>query len=115
MATGPDYVQDFLKHVPNVWDDLKFLDGFPGKFVVLARRGDRRNRWYVAGINGEASAKTVTLDLNEFIGDSGKTGWLITDGSGGDHSFQREIISLSPHQKRDFNLKPHGGFVLVLE
>ena len=45
----------FLKGVPSVWDDVKFLDGYPGKFVVLARQGD--GRWYVAGINGEATRK----------------------------------------------------------
>src|SRR6516225_11855160 len=55
MAKVPPYVKDFLKHVPSVWDDIKFLDAYPGKYVVLARKGD--GHWYVAGINGEATAR----------------------------------------------------------
>jgi len=35
-------VRDFLKHVSSVWDDTKFLDGYPGKFAVLARQGEGR-------------------------------------------------------------------------
>ena len=35
---GAAYVRDFLKHVPAVWDDVKFIDGFPGQYVVIARR-----------------------------------------------------------------------------
>ena len=50
MAKTPDYVKDFLKW-PAVWDDIQFLDGYPGKFVVLARKGD--GRWYLAGINAD--------------------------------------------------------------
>lgn len=42
IAKAPPYVRGFLKGVPNVWDDTKFLDGYPGKFVVLARRGEGR-------------------------------------------------------------------------
>jgi alpha-glucosidase len=63
MAKAPVYVQDFLKNVPSVWDDTKFLDGFPGKFAVLARRGEQR--WYIAGINAEATEKKIMLDLGK--------------------------------------------------
>jgi alpha-glucosidase len=115
MATVPDFVRDFLKSVPSVWDDTRFLDGFPGKFVVLARRGDRRNTWYVAGINGEAAERTVTLDFRELVGDGAANARMITDGTGSDHAFTQVPISLSPQQPRDFTMKPHGGFVMVFE
>jgi hypothetical protein len=32
-----------------VWDDTKLVDGFPGEYVVMARRSG--DTWYVAGIN----------------------------------------------------------------
>src|SRR6185369_10061287 len=63
MHKAPPYVRDFLKGVPSVWDDTKFLDGYPGKFAVFARRGE--GRWYVAGINGESKVRKLTLDLGE--------------------------------------------------
>jgi hypothetical protein len=111
MAKAPGYVRDFLKGVPAVWDDTKFLDGFPGKWVVLARRGE--GRWYVVGINGEATAKTLTLDLGELP--VGGSGTLITDGEGGNLSFQQEKIHLAANGKLKVTLQPQGGFVMFLE
>jgi alpha-glucosidase len=111
MAKVPDYVRDFLRHVPSVWDDTKFLDGWPGKFVALARKGD--GRWYVAGINAEAGPRKLTLDLRE-LGAS-KSGVLIADGDGGNLSFRRETVKLPDDAKFELTLPSDGGFVLVLE
>src|SRR5262245_28756107 len=49
MAKAPAFVRDFLKAVPNVWDDVRLIDGFPGRYVVIERSGGGRR--YVAGIN----------------------------------------------------------------
>jgi hypothetical protein len=110
MAKVPDYVRDFLRGVPGVWDDTKFLDGFPGKFVVLARQGD--GRWYVAGINGETTARTLTLNLKELRARA--SGTLIADGDGGNLSFRRETVHLPRNREFEITLPPHGGFVMVL-
>lgn len=57
----PDYVLDFIKTVPTVWDETRFIDGYPGKYFVVARRyGDR---WYIAGSNAEDQPKKLTLSL----------------------------------------------------
>jgi hypothetical protein len=108
MAKMPGYVKDFMKQVPSVWDDTKFIDGYPGKFVVLARKGD--GHWYVAGINGEAVEKKLTLDLSSVPARG--PGFMITDGSG--QLFEQKPVD--PHASKKFNitLKPHGGFVMVL-
>ena len=111
MVKAPDYVRDFLKGVSSVWDDTKFLDGFPGKWVVLARRGE--DRWYVAGINGETTEKTLMLDLSELKVRG--TGTLITDGDGGNLSFRQEKVRLASDKKLKVTLQPHGGFVMVFE
>jgi hypothetical protein len=108
MAKMPDYVQDYLKHVPTIWDDSKFLDGYPGKFVVLARSGD--HHWYLAGINGEETEHTVTLDLSTLAGDG--TGLLITDGD--TERFAQKPLRLPEDKNLTVTLKPHGGFVAVL-
>jgi hypothetical protein len=111
MAKAPGCVRDFLKGVPAVWDDTKFLDGFPGKWVVLARQGE--GRWYVAGINGETTTKTLTLDLGELSVRG--SGTLITDGEGGNLSFRQEKVHLAADGKLKVTLQPQGGFVMVLE
>jgi hypothetical protein len=107
----PPYVREFLKGVPSVWDDTRFLDGYPGKFVVLARRGE--GRWYVAGINGEAKLRKLALDLGELHVRG--NGSLIADGDGGNLSFHTQTIDLSPSRKVELILPASGGFVLVLK
>ncbi len=57
---------DFLKTVPTTWDETKYIDGYPTKYAVLARKhGDK---WYVAGLNGETTPKVLTLSLPMFAG-----------------------------------------------
>ena len=111
MRKAPPYVRDFLRGVPSVWDETKFLEGYPGKFAVFARRGE--GRWYVAGINGESKVRKLTLDLGEF--QVGPIGSLIADGDGGNLSFRAETIHLSASRKLELIMPSRGGFVLVLK
>ena len=55
----PQEVQDFLSHLPAVWDETRFVSGYPGESVVLARRSG--DTWYIAGINGTDEQKELTL------------------------------------------------------
>jgi alpha-glucosidase len=111
MAKAPVYVRDFLKKVPVVWDDIKFIDGFPGQFVVIARRAG--STWYVAGINADRQPRKVKIDLKE-LGVS-KQGALITDGI--DFlGFKSETFPLEKGATADeITMRPRGGFVLTLE
>lgn len=62
----PDFELDFLRQIPTTWDEVRFLDGYPGRYVVLARRhGDN---WYIAGLNGTNKEKQISLDLPMFAG-----------------------------------------------
>lgn len=105
MYSQPAYVVDFMRRVPVVWDDVKFIDGYPGKFAVLARRAG--NTWYVAGINGENNERTLNIDLS-VLGDLSNL-VLITDGDG-----PRELVKYMPEETNlDISLRPCGGFVLT--
>jgi hypothetical protein len=105
----PEYVGSFLGTLPAAWDETQFLDGFPGRYVVLARRhGDR---WYVAGMNGEDEARTVTVPL-DFL-DAPATGTLITD-DGGPRTLRRASRSVAPGDSLTIDLRRHGGFVMEL-
>ena len=62
----PDFELNFLRQIPTTWDEVRFLDGYPGQYVVLARRhGDN---WYIAGLNGTDEEKQISLDLPMFAG-----------------------------------------------
>jgi hypothetical protein len=75
MARVPEFVREYLRELPGQWDESRFVQGQPGRFVVIARRSGER--WYVAGINAEEAPKMLNLDLR-FVGKS--RGRLIRDG-----------------------------------
>lgn len=56
----PKHETDFLKQVPTAWDETRFVDGYPGKYAVIARR--HADCWYVAALNG--TDKTMKLKIS---------------------------------------------------
>jgi alpha-glucosidase len=107
MQHVPQYVQDYLKSVPVKWEGVKFIDGFPGQYVILARKAG--DKWYVAGINASAETKSLQLDLPAFHKSKGS---IITDGAE-PLTFANEDINAG--SAKQVIMKPGGGFVLVLE
>jgi hypothetical protein len=61
LTDAPAWAVDFMKDVPTKWDEVKFIDGYPGKYVVLARRAG--DKWYYVGINASPESRTVEVDL----------------------------------------------------
>ena len=110
MAKAPPYVREFLKTLPATWDDVKFIDGFPGEFVVIARRSGKA--WYVAGINADSKPRRVTIDLAAL--GAVKAGSLIGDG-GDALGFKSETFPLERGAaKGSVEMPGRGGFVLSL-
>ncbi|WP_439128619.1 glycoside hydrolase family 97 catalytic domain-containing protein [Polaribacter sp.] len=101
MKKQPDYVIDYLKDIPTNWDESKFITGYPGKDVVMARR--KNNTWFIVGINGENKQKTLQLDLS-FI--DNKNGFVITDNN---RAFKK--IKINSKNLTTIQLDPNGGFV----
>jgi len=105
MAHMPAYVKTFLRDLPTHWDDTRFIDGFPGKRVVLARKSG--SKWYIGGLNGERKDQQFSLDLS-FLKKAGKL--IIDDGKGGLTETQ-----LTPGKATKIDVKAAGGFVAVFE
>lgn len=64
LTDAPAWAVDFMKEVPVLWDETRYIDGYPGKYVVLARRhGDT---WYIAGVSAQKEPVTVALELPMF-------------------------------------------------
>ena len=65
LADAPAWAIDFMKRVPTTWDEVKLIDGYPGKYVIMARRCG--TKWYVVGINADEQPlkKMVTLPMFE--------------------------------------------------
>lgn len=68
LTDAPTEAIEFMKAVPTTWDETRYIDGYPGKYAVIARRNG--DTWYVAGVN--AMETPVTVSLPGFIGDNAK-------------------------------------------
>ena len=104
----PQEVQDYLSQLPTVWDETRFISGYPGESVVLARRNG--HTWYIAGINGTDEEKT--LDVTSFR-IKGKHAVTIFEDSGQKESPWdiRTVTSLP----QNVTCQPRGGFVWVVK
>ena len=59
LEDAPAYCLDFLRGVPTTWDDIRYIDGYPGKYAVVARQ--KAGKWYVAAINADETPYTLDL------------------------------------------------------
>jgi hypothetical protein len=62
LTDAPAWAIGFMKQVPTTWDDVRYIDGYPGKYVVMARR--KGNTWYIAGANAQDATAELTLNLS---------------------------------------------------
>ncbi len=105
----PNYVVSYLQNVPTVWDETRLVDGYPGKYVVMARRSG--DTWYIGGINGTGDEKKVTLDLS-FL-PKNATATMITDGA--DRSFVKKELNKNELKNLTVKMKTNGGFTIVTD
>lgn len=102
----PQEVQDFLGELPAIWDETRFISGYPGQSAVLARRSG--STWYVAGINGTDEPLTLATDLS-FLGKRRVKARLFADGNG--EPWDISDIKRLPDQ---IECKERGGFLIVI-
>ena len=101
----PQFELDFLKAVPTTWEDTRFLDGYPGKYVVLARQHE--GDWYVAGLNAEPQPKTLTLTMQEWAGKT--VDYYVDDSKKGP---QLQQLKFDKKGKAKVTIQPMGGIIL---
>jgi hypothetical protein len=104
----PSAPRQFLQSIPVTWDDVRYLDGYPGRYAVLARR--KGSDWYIAGINGQEEPCDVSLDLS-FLPTGETTATLIEDGP--DDRLADRQVSVAPQKSLKITMRPRGGFALV--
>lgn len=61
LTDAPDWSVNFMKEVPITWDEVRYLDGYPGRYVLLARR--KGSKWYIAGINAQKEILKLKIKL----------------------------------------------------
>lgn len=106
LTDAPAVAVDFMRNVPTTWDDTRYIDGYPGKYAIVARRhGDT---WYVAGVSN--LDKPVKLELNLPMFEKGDRLRIINDDKNGE-PIMSEIIVKNP-SKVAVTLNPSSGFVV---
>lgn len=106
LTDAPSWAIDFMKEVPTTWDEVRFIDGYPGKYVILARRhGDK---WYIAGVN--AQKETLKLKVNLPMFSNGEKVRLFSD----DKALQGSVKQIEIGKKQELQLAiPCNGGVLI--
>ncbi len=66
LEDAPALALDFMREVPTTWDEVRYIDGEPGKTAVIARR--HADKWYISAINAEETPLSLDIDAirNEF-------------------------------------------------
>jgi Glycoside hydrolase 97. len=103
----PDAAKNFLREVPNAWDKTKFLDGYPGRDIIIARQ--KGNCWYIGGISGENIEKTKTLKFDFLPQNVNFKLTLISDGNH-DKAFKVQYLVVNNLSSVDVKMLRRGGF-----
>jgi len=107
LTDAPQWAIDFMKAVPTTWDEIRFIDGYPGKYVIIARRhGDK---WYVAGVNAQKETIKLKLKLPMFA--PGSQVSLYND----DATLNGKITPLKINKKQELEIviPCNGGSLIV--
>ena len=106
LTDAPSWAIDFMKEVPTTWDEVRFIDGYPGKYVILARR--HGEKWYIAGVN--AQKETLKLKVNLPMFSNGEKVRLFSD----DKALQGGVKQIEIGKKQELQLAiPCNGGVLI--
>lgn len=107
LTDAPAWAVDFMKQVPTTWDETRFIDGYPGKYVIMARR--QGDRWYIAGAN--AQKETVKVKVSLPMLSAGSEVQLYTDNV----SLQGSVrgVKLNKKSELQLNIPCNGGILII--
>ena len=101
----PQFELDFLRDLPTTWEETRFIDGYPGKYVILARKSTN-GHWYLAALNALPDPLTISLDLTDFPGLS----QLYIDNKKGEPTLTP--LKLDKKGNLKATLHPNGGLII---
>lgn len=107
LTDAPAWAIDFMKNVPTTWDEVKFIDGYPGKYVILARRSG--DKWFVVGVNAEKKplTKKITMPMLK----AGATAQMYSDDAqlGG----SVKTVKINGKKQMSITIPNNGGLVIM--
>ena len=110
LDDAPQLCLDYLRNVPTTWDETRFIDGYPGQYIVMARRNG--NKWYIAAVNGTDKVMTRTLDLSAFLNNNQIVDFYYDDAKQAPKQTNLKVRNAS---KVNVKLQPRGATIFVAE
>lgn len=105
LTDAPAWAIDFMKTVPTTWDEVKFIDGYPGKYAIIARRtGDK---WFVVGVNAENETLKKTIALPMY--DKNAELQVYSD----DAELNGSVSTIKAKKQITVTIPKNGGLVIV--
>ena len=107
LTDAPVWAVNFMKEVPTTWDEVRFLEGYPGKYVILARR--KGAKWYIAGVNAQKETLSLKLKLPMIVSNASLTYYFDDEKLNG----KVKTIKHKSNQEVEIKIPSNGGIVLV--
>lgn len=107
LTDAPDWAVNFMKEVPTTWDEVRFLDGYPGKYVLLARR--KGAKWYIAGLNAQKETLKLNIKLPMIAAGSSLKYYYDDEQLNG----KVKTIKIKKNQEAEIVIPRNGGVLLL--
>lgn len=107
----PLMAQLHMKDVPVAWDETRFIEGYPEKSFLIARR--KGEAWYVAVLNGQSATASFDIPLT-FLGEGSYTASIIADGSAA-RRFSFSTLEVTKSEQIHVDCLSRGGCVLTFK
>lgn len=103
---------EFLKIVPTTWDNIRFLGGYPGEYVAIAKQSG--DTWFV-GLMNNSKKKDVSIKLDFLTPGSWEAEtWSDAKDSGKvPASVTKAKTSVKPGSLMKISMADDGGFAAV--
>ena len=107
LTDAPAWAINFMKEVPTTWDEVRFLEGYPGKYAVLARR--KGTKWYIAGVNAQKETLSLKLRLPMLVSGASLTCYFDDEKLNG----RVKTIKHKSNQEVEIKIPSNGGILLI--
>lgn len=107
LTDAPSWAIDFMKQVPTTWDEVRYIDGYPGKYIILARR--HADKWYIAGVNAQKGTLNVKIHLPMIP--TGEFVQVYTDNLQLEGSTKQ--VKMNKRQEVQLSIPCNGGVLIV--
>ena len=107
LTDAPAWAIDFMKTVPTTWDNTRFIDGYPGRYLIMERRhGDT---CYIAGVNAADEPVKTYIEIPSEM--RGQTMTLYSDTA----NLEGSAATVKPDKKGHIRISipRNGAFVLT--